>query len=776
MSGKIVDKIELLYVAHDYQRIGDVDYIGEENGDITGTLKDINLKSVYNDYCRKFHNHILITALKKLNDIIQSDEKEDSEIYIGCNEIRRKDKISLFMDPKVISPTEYTRINGVVGSLSIVLKPEQIKVDGMKIRGIGRKRVKVTVRFVSRYDSLKNEQQEKSYFAAKLLTYGVIDSLHSDVDCDSNNLFDFLLIDVFYRRLKEAYHKGPFFTYRRFLGNDDKLRGSIDIARHIRLNAGMHNGKVAYRYRENTINNYLNILIVKAYDHIKKKYPDIVARKIDYDHDLSSFLNRLTYDTDALSISVHKAFMENQKPIAHPFYTEYEKVRTVCLQILRDEGASIFELSDNEASGFLYYIPDLWENYLEDVFNQVLSSDDKYQNTVLNCQEEKGYIRKKNCESISESDKNDSIKNYIFISRPDFVFKKNNKNMLILDAKMKPQWGRLLDDEYSDVNEDINKCFRDMKVYQTVSTGVVIPTDFERDKYNKLVWLFRDNIYNIINTDVIKVQELCAIKTKDIDCLERAERGFEFFFQEFVQYLFKVIKESKDKEDSEFIDMNELLDDFNRNDKKANKKNDKKANKKNDNKKTKLEVNLFNEEYITDNNIETEKKMIKFDIGCICILYKYFGISYDGIVDTVKAYVKNYNRDNINKWFESYDIDKWIKEIKKQIDADTEDSKNYYELLDDDYSDLLESYDRWENEMAGGTEGNQIKDNYNEFEYARNISDDCREELFYIVPFVVPNSHFYQSYTQWKQAFKASENEFKASVEQNVLAHTLLNC
>ena len=64
-----------------------------------------------------------------------------------------------------------------------------------------------------------------------------------------------------------AYRKGIYKQYCTFEGNDSKVRGKIDIARHIRLNP-LFNGKIAYSYREYTINNNTNRLIPVSYTHL----------------------------------------------------------------------------------------------------------------------------------------------------------------------------------------------------------------------------------------------------------------------------------------------------------------------------------------------------------------------------------------------------------------------------------------------------------------------------------------------------------------------------
>ncbi|WP_416373936.1 5-methylcytosine restriction system specificity protein McrC [Mycoplasmopsis cynos] len=70
-----------------------------------------------------------------------------------------------------------------------------------------------------------------------------------------------------------------FRTYQRFEKNDDKLRGTIDVSKHIKQNMWMNSGLISYSYRENSIDNYTNHLIVKTYQYLKK---NTFQRLIEY--------------------------------------------------------------------------------------------------------------------------------------------------------------------------------------------------------------------------------------------------------------------------------------------------------------------------------------------------------------------------------------------------------------------------------------------------------------------------------------------------------------
>ena len=54
--------------------------------------------------------------------------------------------------------------------------------------------------------------------------------------------------------------------------------------------------------------------------------------------------------------------------------------------ILRDEAISPFGDSEEEVDGILYYVPDLWEEYLADYLNNVLSDLGLYNTFSLETQ------------------------------------------------------------------------------------------------------------------------------------------------------------------------------------------------------------------------------------------------------------------------------------------------------------------------------------------------------------------------------------------------------
>lgn len=324
----------------------------------------------------------------------------------------------------------------------------------------------ITLQIKSRFD-----KDSKPYFLETMLLDTFEDEYikENDLRINDDNFFDFLLVYLFKNAVTEASRKGVYRKYCRFEGNNSRLKGSIDIARHIRLNMGMQNGRIAYSYRENTIDNPLNRLIYAAHKRLKERFSNnsVMTALLD-SSEITSYLNILHSSMDLYSTNVKTILPQNLQPIAHPYYTEYEKLRQVCLKVFHDEYLTLFDPDqDSEADTILLYIPTLWENYLKNQFA-------RYDLGEVKSQEKHKYL----CELSDPHEVLDPSKNGRLTSKPDFVFKKDKKPFMILDAKFKPSWGECMKSppNYKDFDDnDFNKCLRDMVIFETDRTGVIFP-------------------------------------------------------------------------------------------------------------------------------------------------------------------------------------------------------------------------------------------------------------------------------------------------------------
>ena len=277
-----------------------------------------------------------------------------------------------------------------------------------------------------------------------------------EVNITFHQAMDVFLLFMFKKQLAEAAKKGLFRKYQRFENNDSRPRGTIDIARHIRENMGLNNGRISYHYRELTADNPVNRLILAAYKRLCEKHPKFCEERIDRDERVSSTLKMLQTELGWSKTSLRSIIRGNLRPVTHPYFSEYEALRRTCLKILRDEGVSIFDAEDSEETDAICFnITKLWEKFIEYQFRKLEPSH----SFKLSPQEPKDFLTGLfNREAI-----------------PDFVIR-NGKTAAILDAKFKRHWEKY-QDNYDLLTDDIFKCIRDMHLFETDRTGVVFPTE-----------------------------------------------------------------------------------------------------------------------------------------------------------------------------------------------------------------------------------------------------------------------------------------------------------
>lgn len=443
----------------------DISFIGQDYSSLNNAIvKDFKGEVI--DLSDVFKQRFLIGFLDKVSK---------KTLVIGTSETGDKTKGKLY-DP------EWNCFGGVVGVITDTFNMEisdfaNLDKDLQTLKSkfnydenIDRLYFNVKLQIQSRMDVNKDKKIAKPYFLSTLLLHDRVKFNDNTIPNSEDELYDYLLLFWFKEQLQNAYLKGFYRKYQRFERNDDRLKGTIDIARHIRMNMGQDNGKIAYSYRENSVNNYLNHLIVAAYEYLKKKYYDLVMENFDNIAELKAIIDTLKNEIGYPSYNIHTLISKNLKPIAHPYYTEYEDLRKTCLRILRNEGISIFDGDmDETTKGILFYLPDLWEKYLEDTINNAI---DKSSVRVESQCEIKSFGYR------GENDKDFSYKQKI---RPDYVIKdKKDVPFMILDAKFKPKWEDVLEHKatkISDVLSDYDKCLRDMVSIDAHAVGVIFPTN-----------------------------------------------------------------------------------------------------------------------------------------------------------------------------------------------------------------------------------------------------------------------------------------------------------
>ncbi len=187
--------------------------------------------------------------------------------------------------------------------------------------------------------------------------------------------FDLLLKLSFLSKLKNAYREGEYKSYEKVHKNDTAPRGTIDIARHIKLNLCPENYKVAYSYNEYTSKNSYIYLVRLCYEMLFEKGKKPKGKEVD---DLL-FKSQDYWSYDKRQI-IHK---NENKPITSPLFKCHRDLQKFCLDMLRHKKMTLDSFGTEDGKyGVLIDCAWLWEEYiatlLKDYFiHKTMSSKEK---------------------------------------------------------------------------------------------------------------------------------------------------------------------------------------------------------------------------------------------------------------------------------------------------------------------------------------------------------------------------------------------------------------
>ncbi|MCD8920082.1 5-methylcytosine restriction system specificity protein McrC [Staphylococcus gallinarum] len=176
---------------------------------------------------------------------------------------------------------------------------------------------------------------------------------------DQENKVIDLFIFIFPYYLKKAMRKGLFKEYNRNEYNNDNLKGTIDIQRHIKNNTPFV-GNIAYSQREFSYDNYIIQLIRHTIEFIKKRKE---SKGI-----LSSVKTEVQEIREVTTSYNHRdrnkvIMFNNKRPIRHAYYKEYRELQKLCLTILQQHKHYIGN-GAKKINGILFDAAWLWEEYI----------------------------------------------------------------------------------------------------------------------------------------------------------------------------------------------------------------------------------------------------------------------------------------------------------------------------------------------------------------------------------------------------------------------------
>lgn len=246
------------------------------------------------------------------------------------------------------------------------------------------------------------------YLLEKVLDFTNFVNLNTSINQDIRTL-NYLLF-LFTHYLKNASRKGAFKTYIKNEYNDMHVRGSIDIARHIKKNTPFI-GNISYNQREYSFDNYMMELIRHTIEFIKSKpYGYKILNTVKNEIKLIIDLTPKYRAIDRQSIIE----INKNKPIHHAYYHEYKDLQKICLMILQNQKHQ-FGIGNHKMYGILFDGSWLWEEYL---------------NLLL----EHLFYHPMNKSKVGEQK---LFSHNIGAIYPDFIGKEKD-NKIIADAKYKP--------------------------------------------------------------------------------------------------------------------------------------------------------------------------------------------------------------------------------------------------------------------------------------------------------------------------------------------------
>lgn len=254
----------------------------------------------------------------------------------------------------------------------------------------------------------ENEDFFFQYLLEKVIDFPNLIDLETDADQD-NRLFNFLLF-LFPCYLKSAMRKGLYKQYITCRYNDGNVKGTIDIARQIRINTPFM-GKVAYTQREFSYDNALMELIRHTIEFIKHKpYGNKILSKVKEE------VNLVIDATSKYELYSRSKIIEQNKRnmFHHAYYREYLSLQRLCILILQRQKHQI-GTGSRQIYGVLVDGAWLWEEYLSlligEIFHHPMNKGGKGAQRLF--ENNNGLIY------------------------PDFI-SKNNMERMIADAKYKP--------------------------------------------------------------------------------------------------------------------------------------------------------------------------------------------------------------------------------------------------------------------------------------------------------------------------------------------------
>lgn len=224
-------------------------------------------------------------------------------------------------------------------------------------------RVSLRMQITSRFDKFDGAQPFLSWLLKKVCA---INQTHY-LSADTGDFWKFLLEVLFWAKLANARKIGLYREYVKHQYNDLKLKGRLDIDRHILRNYPLKD-KIAYSRREICYDNPINHLLRYAITICEKDFGNEIASPDAAQMAISIKAETPTWRRDGLTrILADKDVLHE---LRHPFFTEfYEDLRILSLMLIDKIGVELYANKESPKTaryinGVVFDGAWLWEEFL----------------------------------------------------------------------------------------------------------------------------------------------------------------------------------------------------------------------------------------------------------------------------------------------------------------------------------------------------------------------------------------------------------------------------
>lgn len=281
----------------------------------------------------------------------------------------------------LVFPHSFSELKDGIGDLSIVTLHEAQYVDDkcvsikactgnlMGFVGVNETSVSIHSRFTHKKENGEVDSSSPDYFLyymlQKVFSVNVFSLEHASNREDK--ILDFLLF-LFPLMLKNAMSQGLYKEYRRYLHDDDRVKGAIDVNRFIRKDIPFK-GNISYTTREYSYDNTITQLIRHTIEYIK--HHPFGNSILNNDSETIEYVHQIVEATPSYNLRDRQRVLNaNRRPKVHPYYTKYRELQQLCVHILRHESLKYGEEKDR-IHGVLFDGAWLWEEYLNTILKKV---------------------------------------------------------------------------------------------------------------------------------------------------------------------------------------------------------------------------------------------------------------------------------------------------------------------------------------------------------------------------------------------------------------------